>query len=94
MQAQGRLKAPSARTFARLMGMGRDHLTKADTVIVAPPARRVPAGVAASAARHQLARRRGQASVAGWPQPRKHRGEGRFGRARSGAFKNREFQVR
>jgi len=27
-------KAPSARTLARLMGIGRDHLTKADTVTV------------------------------------------------------------
>ena len=30
MQALGGQKAPSARTLARLMGMGRDHLTKAD----------------------------------------------------------------
>lgn len=35
MKAQGLQKAPSARMLARLMGMGRDHLTKADTVIVA-----------------------------------------------------------
>ena len=42
MQMQGVQKAPSARTLARLMGMGRDHLTKADTVIVAA----VEAGVA------------------------------------------------
>jgi len=36
--AQGRPKAPSARTLARLMGMGRDDLTKADTVTVAKAA--------------------------------------------------------
>ena len=35
MQAQGLQKAPSARTLARLLGMGRDHLTKPDTVTVA-----------------------------------------------------------
>ena len=35
MQGQGLQKAPSARTLARLMGMGRDHLSKADTVTVA-----------------------------------------------------------
>lgn len=35
MQAQGLQKAPSARTLARLMSVGRDHLTKADTVTVA-----------------------------------------------------------
>ena len=42
MQAQGLQKAPSARTLARLMGMGRDHLTKADTVIVAAVKAGVP----------------------------------------------------
>ncbi len=42
MQAQGLMKAPSARTLARLMGMGRDHLTKADTVIVAAVEAGVP----------------------------------------------------
>lgn len=42
MQAQGLTKAPSARTLARLMGMGRDHLTKADTVTVATVEARVP----------------------------------------------------
>jgi len=35
MQAQGLQKAPSARTLARLMSMGRDHLSKAGTVTVA-----------------------------------------------------------
>ncbi len=35
MQAQGLQKAPSARTLDRLMGVGRDHLPKADTVTVA-----------------------------------------------------------
>lgn len=42
MQAQGLQKAPSARTLARLMGMGRDHLTKADTVTVAAVEAGVP----------------------------------------------------
>jgi transposase len=42
MQAQGLNKAPSARTLARLMGMGRDHLTKADTVTVATVEAGVP----------------------------------------------------
>ncbi len=42
MQAQGLHKAPSARTLARLMGMGRDHLTKADTVTVAAVEAGVP----------------------------------------------------
>ena len=42
MQAQGLQKAPSARTLARLMGMKRDHLTKADTVSVAAVEARVP----------------------------------------------------
>jgi len=42
MQAQGLRKAPSARTLARLMGMGRDHLTKADTVTVAAVEAGVP----------------------------------------------------
>ena len=35
MQAQGLQKAPSARTLARLMTMARQHLTRADSVIVA-----------------------------------------------------------
>jgi len=38
MQAQGLQKAP----LARLMGMGRDHLTKADTVTVAAVEAEVP----------------------------------------------------
>ncbi len=42
MQVQGLRKAPSARTLARLMGIGRDHLTKADTVIVAAVEAGVP----------------------------------------------------
>ena len=42
MQAQGQQKAPSARTLARLMSFGRDHLTKADTVIVAAVEAGVP----------------------------------------------------
>ena len=42
MQAQGLQKAPSARTLARLMGMGRDHLSKADTVTVAAVEAGVP----------------------------------------------------
>ena len=39
---QGQQKAPSARTLARLMGFGRDHVTKADTVIVAAVEAGVP----------------------------------------------------
>ena len=35
MRMQGMQKSPSARTLAWLMTVGRDHLTKADTVIVA-----------------------------------------------------------
>ncbi len=50
MQAQGLQKAPSARTLVRLLGMGRDHLTKADTVVVAA----VEAGVPALAAARSL----------------------------------------
>ena len=42
MQTQGVQKAPSARNLARLMGMGRDHLTKADTVTVAADEAGVP----------------------------------------------------
>ena len=42
MEAQGLQKAPSARTLARLMGMGRDHLTKADTMTVAAVEAGVP----------------------------------------------------
>jgi len=42
MQAQGQRKAPSARILARLMGFGRDHLTKADTVIIAAVEAEVP----------------------------------------------------
>ena len=42
MQAQGGQKAPSVRTLARLMGMGRDHLTRADTVVVATVEAGVP----------------------------------------------------
>ena len=42
MQMQGVQKAPSARTLAQMMGMGRDHLTKADTVIVAAVEAGVP----------------------------------------------------
>jgi len=42
MQAQGQQKAPSARNLARLMGMGRDYLTKADTVTVAAVEAGVP----------------------------------------------------
>jgi len=42
MQAQGLQKAPSARTLAHLMSMGRDHLTKADTVTVAAVEAGVP----------------------------------------------------
>ena len=42
MQMRGVQKAPSARTLARLMGTGRDHLTKADTVLVAAVEAGVP----------------------------------------------------
>ncbi|MGI4800222.1 MAG: ISL3 family transposase [Janthinobacterium lividum] len=42
MQVKGQQKAPSARTLARLMGFGRDHVTKADTVIVAAVEAGVP----------------------------------------------------
>ena len=42
MQIQGLNKTPSARTLARLMGMARDHLSKADTVIVAAVEAGVP----------------------------------------------------
>ena len=42
MQTQGLRKAPSARTLARLMGIGRDHLSKADTVTVAAVEAGVP----------------------------------------------------
>ena len=42
MQAQSLQKAPSARTLARLLGIGRDHLTKADTVTVAAVEAGVP----------------------------------------------------
>ncbi|MGI4795462.1 MAG: hypothetical protein ACRYG8_15585 [Janthinobacterium lividum] len=50
MQAQGLQKAPSARTLARLLGMGRDHLTKADTVVIAA----IEAGVPGLAAARSL----------------------------------------
>ncbi len=69
MQAQGQLKAPSARTLARLMSFGRDHLTKADTVIVAA----VEAGVPGLAdARnlierfHAMIRTKAAAELDGW----------------------------
>lgn len=42
MQAQGLQKAPSACALARLMDIGRDHLTKADTVTVAAVEAGVP----------------------------------------------------
>ena len=42
MQVQGVQKAPSARTLARLMTVGRDHLTKADTLTVAAVEAGVP----------------------------------------------------
>ena len=42
MRAQGLQKAPSARTVARLMGTGRDHLSKANTVTVAAVEAGVP----------------------------------------------------
>ena len=42
MQMRGVQKAPSARTLARLMGTGRYHLTKADTVLVAAVEAGVP----------------------------------------------------
>jgi transposase len=42
MQAQGVQKTPSARTLARLLTMGRDHLSKADTVTVAAVETGVP----------------------------------------------------
>ncbi len=42
MQAKGFQKATSARTLARLMGMGRDHLSKADTMTVAAVEAGVP----------------------------------------------------
>jgi hypothetical protein len=42
MQENGLKKAFSTRTLARLMDMGRDHLTKADTVTVAAIEARVP----------------------------------------------------
>jgi transposase len=42
MQAHGLQKAPSARTLCRLMDMGRDHLTKADTLTVAAVEAGVP----------------------------------------------------
>ena len=69
MQMQGVQKAPSARTLARLMGMGRDHLTKADTVIVAA----VEAGVPGLADARSLVERfqtmirtKAAASLDGW----------------------------
>lgn len=40
--AQGLQKAPSVRTLARLTGMGRDHLSKADTLTVAAVEAGVP----------------------------------------------------
>ncbi|MDU7520640.1 MAG: ISL3 family transposase [Roseomonas mucosa] len=55
MQAQGRRKAPSARTLARLMTMPRAHLTMADTVTVAA----VEAGVPALADAYRLVERFG-----------------------------------
>ena len=42
MQARGLQKAPSARTLARLMGMRRDHLSKAETVTVAAVETTIP----------------------------------------------------
>ena len=42
MRAQGLLKAPSARTLARLMSLGRDHLTRMDAVTVAAVEAGVP----------------------------------------------------
>jgi transposase len=69
IQAQGRQKAPSAHTLARLMGMGRDHLTKADSVIVAA----VEAGVPGLADARNLVERfqtmirtKAAASLDGW----------------------------
>ena len=69
MQAQGLHKAPSARTLARLIGMGRDHLTKADTVTVAA----VEAGVPGLADARSLVERfqamirtRAAAELDGW----------------------------
>jgi transposase len=47
-QANGQLhKLPSARTIARLMTTARDHLSKADTVMIAAIEAGVPALVAA-----------------------------------------------
>ena len=42
MRAEGLFKAPSARTLARLMSLGRDHLTRADAVTVAAVEAGVP----------------------------------------------------
>ena len=69
MQMQGVQKAPSARTLARLMGMGRDHLTKADTVIVAAVEAGVPglADARGLVERFQtMIRTKAAASLDGW----------------------------
>ncbi len=69
MWAQGLQKAPSARTLARLMGVGRDHLTKADAMTVAA----VEAGVPGLADARRLVERfgamirtRAAAKLDGW----------------------------
>lgn len=53
MRMRGLQKSPSARTLARLMTVGRDHLTKADTVTVAA----IEAGVPQLAAARTLMER-------------------------------------
>jgi hypothetical protein len=69
MQGQGLKKAPSARTLARLMGMGRNHLTKADTLTVAA----IEAGVPSLADARSLVERfqtmirtKAATELAGW----------------------------
>ena len=85
MQAQGLQKAPSARTLARLMSMGRDHLSKADTVTVAAVEAGVPDLADARSLverfqamiRTKAADRTGRLDRAGQGQPDRPAGPGR-----------------
>ncbi len=74
MQMQGMQKAPSARTLARLMTVGRDHLTKADTITVAAVEAGVPqlAQARALVERFQaMIRSKAAAELDGWSRQAK-----------------------
>jgi transposase len=69
VDTEGLHRVPSARTIARLMTIGRDHLTKAETVTIAAVETGVPTLVEARAlvtGFHDMIRRKAEADLIPW----------------------------